>query len=380
MLEEMGNDEEDENQGDNSIGINRSNFKGIKVFEDEEYPFLNFEPYSHESEIFDIWTQRSKIFVRDEAEDLLSILVPENLENVKNEGILDDFIEASLKEIVNLDSKINLADSTSYFKLSSIENLKIMIDGYYNIKLSSQPLILVLKITPEGFDWESFLPFYMFQENSPKSFAIFSDPGVELPKIEDNITNGLLFILFSLKLNENEEISWNQIGFSILPLYTSEETPLTGLFQLPLVVEKLDDPDSFDIIEKINPWKFSQLISKEKKNSKFNIIGASLVIRIYPDILDDVFLQDFDADIVNTMFLPPDFPENYILNPDTIDYMIEQPPELIPVIDNLDPDFCDNIWDDFMAKVDPPMESPEKSELFNQEDNDQEEIENDENA
>jgi len=151
-----------------------------------------------------------------------------------------------------------------------------------------------------SFNKESKL-FAEFDMNSSGNNPVFREKEVVFNGIDPSDESSfLLLVLVEIK-NEGGKISYATRGINAMPMVSSSDIILSGVFEVPFVELELSSL-VFQELNNINPWQFQYRFLKDKKGSQSPI---TLIYRQCHTDISDMYPTEMPDDIlINKLLMP----------------------------------------------------------------------------
>jgi hypothetical protein len=114
-----------------------------------------------------------------------------------------------------------------------------------------------------SFNKESRI-FHTFDQDSDAFNPVFKEKEIIFNSIDPSDETSFNLVLLVEILRSDPDFSYHICGMNVLPLTTSTDTVLNGIFELPLLDLHMC-PEVFQELNIINPWQFQYKYLKEKK-------------------------------------------------------------------------------------------------------------------
>ena len=260
------------------------------------------------------------------------IFLAYNLENeIKevNEVEQENDQNAKMKNLLGLlfndicEMTINFSYDYKFFaKYSESIGFSISIDGLFNLPDKGIYIIIFCINPPGGFYKEEIrtdITFVVSNINWNSSIKVIKYeedyiPFYQIPYYENS---HFIFSIKKIEFKKKKPII-KDYGFSILPIFTSENYVYSGCFQLPIFEGDLNE-NSATRIQNTDPFEMLLKIAS-KKNKKLGkkmltpIKYGSIIVRLKDNWLGSKYTIPYDTNRINTEFIPNNLLKKYDLS------------------------------------------------------------------
>ena len=295
--------------------------------------FVNIyiDHYAAENAMTEARSKRPPIRAKETGEPLVKSLRPDEYEEVAKLGKVIELIEDTYDQLLLLGPSVTYIDTTSLLKTIETTELFVKIDCIFQLD-TKFPVCLAIVPCYEGrgFDFDSMEIIWDANKNSPLSlYSYENDPQFRVKK-KSQIDTLMYILIIVLEVEHKEEnLLVEQMYFSLVPNKTLD-TYIQGTFQIPLYEEKIIHND-IKFMQNISIWELQIMCNKRLKEGKLKKPTASLIVRIGPKEADDIFVEEKDALLVNTMLMEG-VDKQHIFSKDTLKEAQSQKEEVGTII------------------------------------------------
>lgn len=297
---------------------------------------------------------RSKISARQISKGILKELLDVDLDadkRIMTEDQKDANILEYIHSLLELHDGADLSDYLHYFQIEECNEIIINVDCIYGIKMD-QPLALVIAIQEQGADEFKLKVLHICVDvdlESPSNIILFYDKKeVAIPRSELKDCDRIFILLYSIEIGAM--ISVSPIGLSIIPTrFDQDKFLMHGAYQLPIYNEVLNKKNGQYMLE-LDPWSLVHSLSDPSlPEYKIDVVQATFIVRIYPELLMGLYSKSLDFGLINSMFLPSDFPKFSLFNSKYVDKNLENSIDLKSILgDDFDPDEITEVIEAFI--------------------------------
>jgi len=216
---------------------------------------------------------------------------PEELQNLLNQRI-------------QMNNEVTHMDSSDALDFKESDSFTLIIDSIFNFSQKSLINVVVLPCFRDGgIDIDKKEIFWDLNRESSIKFITFEgDCMYELHTKEDT-ENILFFVVLILTLKyEPDNIDIEQVAMTLVPVRKPSGAFLHGTFQCPLYKEGVN-LDSLSYLAKTDVWT---MIKASGENSKMCLDTGSVIVRLFPKQMKEVYPVANETELINTLLMPKD--------------------------------------------------------------------------
>lgn len=264
---------------------------------------LYLEPYEREFDIQSGFDDRAVTPCKGYGADIVRRLKKEEYQSAVTEGTADDLIIDTLDEVLSLKDSTSLIDTLGFFKLIDTDEFFFRIDTVFNVN-SKHPLCLLVVPNYEdiGYDFDSKLVITdLDPESSMKACRYKGQKTFTIKGQEKLMTLQFVIVLVLEVIFAQDQLEIEQVAFTVVTNKTMDFY-LHGTFQLPLYKEVILYKD-MEFLRDINFWEITIMCQRRYQNGEMKKTDGSLIITIGPQELEDIYSQEEDVMLCNSMFI-----------------------------------------------------------------------------
>lgn len=294
---------------------------------------LYIEPYDKEFELEEICEDRETTIVKGIATDLARKTRNEEYQKASKTGTLDEMLEEMLYDELEMNEDTQLIETLGFVKMNMTKEFFFKVDCLFNLPPKNPHCVVMIpNYEGGGFNLDETVIVTDVDRESPSLFYQFAEEAVFRKAGEDQVADlQYVLVLVVEILISQEQVEVEQIAFTVIP-NKAMDFYLHGVFQLPLYAEIVLFKD-LEFLKDINFWEIALMCQKRYLNGEMNKTNGTVVVRIGPVEIEDVYPDKNDPFLCNSMFMGSGIvPDDCLFTRENIKLAVDKSKKLTSII------------------------------------------------